>query len=289
MEKKRRARINKCLDQLKSLLETYYSTNVRMADRSFSVINTFLGAFTYSGLEEPYLNNITFHLYTDSEAQTGKGWHPGADCETSEEPPKDTELWVVLVLDPHCRQTQHCWSTGNTCHELVSLTLRCLSIAGSAVASEFSDYQTGFRNCLANLNQYLVMADTLNGGDRWMLSQLSGKLCRSVGRGEVSSTMDSGRLGQTETQEEARSRHSSAAGPEEGNTGTFNTMKPRSTSTSCRLSSEDARPSPGGKHAAAAATASQNSHARSPSHKKCAPVRDRDQAAHTQHSVWRPW
>lgn len=169
----------------------------------------------------------------------------------------------------------------------MSLTLRCHSIAGSAVASEFSDYQTGFRNCLANLNQYLVMADTLSGGDRWMLSQLSGKLSRSVGRGEVSSTMDSGRLGQTETQEEARSRQPSAAGPEEGNTGTFNIMKPRSTSTSCRLSSEDARASPGGKHAAAAAAASQNSHARS--QKKCAAVRGRDQAAHTQHSVWRPW
>lgn len=28
MEKKRRARINKCLDQLKSLLESYYSTSV---------------------------------------------------------------------------------------------------------------------------------------------------------------------------------------------------------------------------------------------------------------------
>lgn len=46
---------------------------VCMADRSFTVFNTFLGAFTYSGLEEPYLNNIIFHLYTDSEAQTGKG------------------------------------------------------------------------------------------------------------------------------------------------------------------------------------------------------------------------
>lgn len=30
MEKKRRARINKCLDQLKSLLESYYSTSVSM-------------------------------------------------------------------------------------------------------------------------------------------------------------------------------------------------------------------------------------------------------------------
>lgn len=28
MEKKRRARINKCLDQLKSLLENYYTSNV---------------------------------------------------------------------------------------------------------------------------------------------------------------------------------------------------------------------------------------------------------------------
>lgn len=28
MEKKRRARINKCLDQLKSLLESYYSPSV---------------------------------------------------------------------------------------------------------------------------------------------------------------------------------------------------------------------------------------------------------------------
>ena len=28
MEKKRRARINRCLDQLKTLLESYYTTNV---------------------------------------------------------------------------------------------------------------------------------------------------------------------------------------------------------------------------------------------------------------------
>lgn len=165
----------------------------------------------------------------------------------------------------------------------VYLTSRCLSIAGSAVSSEFSDYQTGFRNCLANLNQYLVMAGTLNGGDRWMLSQLSGKLCRSVARGEVSSTMDSGLL------EEARRLHPSAARPEEGNTGRLNVLKPLGSSTSCRLSSEDTRPSPGAKRAVAAATPPTNSQAKSPSHKKCVSVAGRDQAADTQHNVWRPW
>ncbi|XP_023283172.1 transcription factor HES-3 [Seriola lalandi dorsalis] len=213
MEKKRRARINKCLDQLKSLLESYYSSNIRKRK-----------------LEKADILELTVK---------------------------------------HLRNLQKIQSC-------------------TAAASEFSDYQTGFRSCLANVNQYLVMADTLNGGDRWMLSQLSGKLCRSLGRGEVSSTMDSG-LGRAEIQDEARKLLPSAAGPEEGNTAKFKVVKPHSAST-CRFPpSEDARRSAGPKQAVAAAAPSHNSHEKSISPKKCRSVSHRIEAANTQHNVWRPW
>ncbi|KAF3860256.1 hypothetical protein F7725_000511, partial [Dissostichus mawsoni] len=87
----------------------------------------------------------------------------------------------------------------------------------TAAASDTSDYQSGFRSCLANVNQYFLMADKLNGGNRWMLSQLSSKLSRSQGREEVFSTMDSS-PGPAETQDEAQRLLPSAAGPEERKT-----------------------------------------------------------------------
>ncbi|KAF7209525.1 hes family bHLH transcription factor 3 [Nothobranchius furzeri] len=113
MEKKRRARINQCLDELKSLLETFYSSSIRKRK-----------------LEKADILELTVkHL-------------------------------------KNLQKTQSC----------------------VAAASEFPDYQLGFRCCLTNVYKYLLMAENLSGSDRWMLSQLSNKLRLSR---TASSTMDS--------------------------------------------------------------------------------------------------
>ncbi|XP_034446354.1 hairy-related 3 [Hippoglossus hippoglossus] len=214
MEKKRRARINKCLDQLKLLLESFYSSNIRKRK-----------------LEKADILELTVK---------------------------------------HLRNLQRIQSC-------------------SVGASEFSDHQTGFRSCLANVDQYLIMADTLNGGDRWMVSQLSGKLSRSLqGRGQVSSTMDSGLVraeareeDEEEEEEEARRLLPPAAGPEEGNTARPKVQRLNSAGTSRFPPSEEARQSRGAKQAVGVEN--------SPSHKKRLSVSHRNEAANSQHSVWRPW
>ncbi|XP_060930638.1 hairy-related 3 [Limanda limanda] len=206
MEKKRRARINKCLDQLKVLLESFYSSNIRKRK-----------------LEKADILELTVK---------------------------------------HLRNLQRIQSC-------------------SVGASEFSDHQTGFRRCLANVDQYLIMADTLNGGDRWMVSQLSGKLSRSLqGRGQVSSTMDSG-LEEEEEEKEALRLLPPAAGPEEGITARSKVQKLNSAGTSRFPPSEEARQVRGAKQAVGVEN--------SPSHKKFLSVSHRNEAAHSQHSVWRPW
>ncbi|XP_029363370.1 hairy-related 3 [Echeneis naucrates] len=199
MEKKRRARINTCLDQLKSLLETYYSSNIRKRK-----------------LEKADILELTVK---------------------------------------HLRNLQKIQSC-------------------AAAASDFSDYQTGFRSCLANVNQYLLMADTLNGGDRWMLSQLSSKLSPSPGQGSASSTMDSG-LGQLEIRDEPPS------GPEEGHRSRLKGPWPHRASTP-RLPSA-------AKRDVAAAAPSPHSAEKSPSHKKRRSVNHSNGAANYQQNVWRPW
>ncbi|XP_070695005.1 hairy-related 3 [Pempheris klunzingeri] len=213
MEKKRRARINKCLDQLKTLLESYYSTSIRKRK-----------------LEKADILELTVK---------------------------------------HLRNLQKIQSC-------------------TAAASEFSDYQTGFRSCLANVNQYLLMADNLNGGDHWMLSQLSSKLSRSRGLEDVFSTMDSG-LGHADAQDEARRLLPSTAGPEERKTGKPKASRPHSSSSSPPSPSEDARQSPGNKRAVLAAARTQNTPERSSSHKMFHSVSHRNETANTQHNVWRPW
>lgn len=152
-------------------------------------------------------------------------------------------------------------------------------------AHELSDFQFGFRGCLADVNQYLLMADNLNGSDRWMLSQLSTKLCRSLGRGDVSSTMDSG-PGQAETQDKARRFVPSAAGPEETNTAKANVLKPHSPSKSRFLQNKCAQKSPGTKQAMFAAASARKE--TSSSCKTFHPESQRDEGANMQH-VWRPW
>ncbi|KAM4609907.1 hairy-related 3 [Polymixia lowei] len=137
MEKKRRARINKCLDQLKSLLENYYTNNIRKRK-----------------LEKADILELTVK---------------------------------------HLRNLQRIQSS-------------------TTAASEITDYQAGFSSCLANVNQYLSMADNLNGSDYCMLSQLSRNLCCAKRPGGGSSTSDSD-PGKAETQEAStetqKSKHKS--------------------------------------------------------------------------------
>ncbi|XP_056155294.1 hairy-related 3 [Lampris incognitus] len=118
MEKKRRARINKCLDQLKSLLENYYTNNIRKRK-----------------LEKADILELTVK---------------------------------------HLRSLQKVHSSKST-----------------FTRAESSDFQAGFRSCLASVNQYLMTADNVNGRDRWTLSRLSDNLCYTRRREEGSSTADS--------------------------------------------------------------------------------------------------
>ncbi|XP_054464374.1 hairy-related 3 [Anoplopoma fimbria] len=203
MEKKRRARINKCLDQLKSLLESYYSTSIRKRK-----------------LEKADILELTVK---------------------------------------HLRNLQ----------KIQSL---------AAAASEFSDYQSGFRSCLANVTQYLRMADNLTGSDRWMLSQLSSKLRRSGGREEVFrreevfSTMDSG----------PEPAETSAAAPEARKATQSKALNPHSADASSLLPSEDAS-------VTKQLVPVKHTHEKSPSNKMVHAVSHRNDVANTHHNVWRPW
>ncbi|XP_068454687.1 hairy-related 3 [Clinocottus analis] len=209
MEKKRRARINKCLDQLKSLLESFYSTSIRKRK-----------------LEKADILELTVK---------------------------------------HLRNLQRIQSC-------------------TAAASELSEYQSGFRSCLANVNQYMLMADNLTGSDRWMLSQLSSKLCRSRGREEVFSTMDSS-PDRAETQDEVRRILPPTAGPEERKTTRCKSVKPHSASTSSFSRNGDA----GSKQAVPVAAPNLNTREKSSSNKMLHPASHRNEVANTPHNVWRPW
>ncbi|XP_033942090.1 hairy-related 3 [Pseudochaenichthys georgianus] len=211
MEKKRRARINRCLDQLKSLLESYYSSNIRKRK-----------------LEKADILELTVK---------------------------------------HLRNLQKIQSC-------------------TAAASDTSDYQSGFRSCLAHVNQYFLMADKLNGGNRWMLSQLSSKLSRSQGREDVFSTMDSG-PGPAETQDEVQRLLPSAAGPEERKTTNCKALKVLIASTCPVLPSKDARESSRTEHTGLVSAPTHNTSEKSS--KMSLPVIHRNEVSNSQHTVWRPW
>ncbi|XP_047453321.1 hairy-related 3 [Mugil cephalus] len=212
MEKKRRARINQCLDQLKSLLESYYSSSIRKRK-----------------LEKADILELTVK---------------------------------------HLRNLQKIQSC-------------------TAAASEFSDYQSGFRSCLANVNQYLLMAEHSDGSDRWMLSQISNKLCRSRRR-EVSSTTDSN-LAQAEARNEARKLPASPAAPEEERVAKFKPGGHHGAGVTHFVHGEDARQSPEIKQAVLFALPSRNTKEKCCTPNKVHSVSDRIEAANTHHSVWRPW
>lgn len=223
-------------------------------------------------------------LYTDSKAKTGEGRHLRAYCETSEEPTKDPELWVITYIFKH--SVDYSNAALHTRPSRVShLEMSSRRFSGTAAASEFSEYQSGFRSCLANVNQYLLMAEHSSGSDRWMLSQLSNKLCRSRRRGDASSTTDSNR-DQGEAQDEARKLPPSPAAPAEEKAAKF---KPHGAGTAPCLHSEDARQSPKSKQAVIFALASRNTKETCSSPNKVHSVSHRIEAANTHHSVWRPW
>ncbi|XP_039904086.1 hairy-related 3 [Simochromis diagramma] len=205
MEKKRRARINQCLDQLKCLLESYYSSSIRKRK-----------------LEKADILELTVkHL-------------------------------------KNLQKIQIC----------------------AASAFDVSDYQSGFRRCLTNVNQYLLMADNLNASDRWMLSQLSNKLSRSRRRAEIFSTMDSG-LKQTDTQSGAQKLSPSASGTEERKTTRTKTLKVHDASTSSFPPAEEAFRSTEAKQAVLFAAPTQNNTKKGSS--------DTNEGANVQQSLWRPW
>ncbi|XP_014883657.1 hairy-related 3 [Poecilia latipinna] len=227
MEKKRRARINQCLDELKSLLESYYSSSIRKRK-----------------LEKADILELTVK---------------------------------------HLRNLQKIQSI-------------------SAGASEFPDYQLGFRNCLANVNQYLLLADHLNGSERWMMSQLSNKLCRSWRRSEASSTTDSDpsqpEAAEAEEEKEkeeekaGRLRLPSANGHEGERNPTRSVIPtPRTAHTASSLAMEDTNKLSDAKQtrvfAQKAPTGSIET--QSSRHRNLECASQRLEAGNAERNVWRPW
>lgn len=177
----------------------------------------------------------------------------------------------------------------NLIHRFLFLTQSyCFPLfSGTSLASEFSDYQSGFRNCLANFNQYLMMTENLNGSDRWMLSQLSSKLCCSRGREDTSSTMDSS-PSRAETQDPARPPPS-ATGPDEGKVAKSKPAKLHSASACRFLPNDEALQSCGTKQAVHTAESMQNNHKERSSLKTFHTSHCRNEVSNTQNNVWRPW
>uniref|UniRef100_A0A8C7XTU2 Hairy-related 3 n=1 Tax=Oryzias sinensis TaxID=183150 RepID=A0A8C7XTU2_9TELE len=207
MEKKRRARINQCLDELKFLLENYYSSSIRKRK-----------------LEKADILELTVK---------------------------------------HLRNLQ--------------------KIQSCAVASDCPEYQTGYRSCLANVNQFLITPDNMNRSGRWMLSQLSHKLCRSLRKGEASSTLDSAAW-LAEAQMETRKCLPASTQTEEG-ISPDQGKNPHSASSA--PSSQDSKQSePKKPHISAAQK--QNTSVSFHQDFDCV-IRQDMKAANAASSVWRPW
>lgn len=69
MEKKRRARINKCLDQLKSLLESYYSTSVSAHRLELKKLRIGFDIFYI-----PILNRFSSHRFESANWKRPTSW-----------------------------------------------------------------------------------------------------------------------------------------------------------------------------------------------------------------------
>lgn len=127
-------------------------------------------------------------------------------------------------------------------------------------AAEVADFRSGFHSCLANFNQYLLMADNLSRRERWMLAHLSAQLSRSPGGGDSSSTSDSGR------------RRAEGPGPLGAN------------GSSGVPPCEDTRRSPSSRQPARSSKSTVEKSQRSVTGSPW-----RNEAASSQHDVWRPW
>uniref|UniRef100_A0A3B3VU61 Hes family bHLH transcription factor 3 n=1 Tax=Poecilia latipinna TaxID=48699 RepID=A0A3B3VU61_9TELE len=190
--------------------------------------------------------------------------------------------------------------------DILELTVKHLrnlqKIQISAGASEFPDYQLGFRNCLANVNQYLLLADHLNGSERWMMSQLSNKLCRSWRRSEASSTTDSDpsqpEAAEAEEEKEkeeekaGRLRLPSANGHEGERNPTRSVIPtPRTAHTASSLAMEDTNKLSDAKQtrvfAQKAPTGSIET--QSSRHRNLECASQRLEAGNAERNVWRPW
>lgn len=145
-------------------------------------------------------------------------------------------------------------------------------------ASELSDYQSGFRRCVANVDQYMLMADSMNGSDRWMISQLSSKLWRTRSGEEAISTTASG-------PSRAKARDKDSRIQPKANEGTNVTEPPAGdvNAPPC-LPTEDTRLQSGSKHVRTDAA----SNDKRPTDKKTDTAADRNESANITH-MWRPW
>lgn len=171
-------------------------------------------------------------------------------------------------------------------HRVSHLASSSPLLSGTASASEFPDFQSGFRRCLTNVNQYLLMADSLSGSERWMLSQLSRKACRSRGGEEAFSTTDS-YPGREETPDEARRLLPAAAGTEERHTAKGQTLKSNHIKVSPSSRCEPPRKN---KRVAVVAARTQRLCQKSCSHKELDSVGHSNEGANTaSQNVWRPW
>lgn len=259
MEKKRRARINKCLDQLKNLLESYYSTNVSICESSNITFNEW--GFVY-----PF---IWIHI---SLSQIRKRKLEKADI---------LELTVNHIRNLQKIQSCRSNSTLKWFHwsALLSLCPTCLSdFAGNVAASELSDYQSGFRRCVANVDEYVLMADSLNGSERWMISQLSGKLWRSRRGEDAISTTDSGPSRAKRRDDDSRFQ------PKVNEEANVSARPARDRHPLPWLPTEDARLQPGSKPVRPDAAAND----KSPTDKKTDSAADRNESANMT-LMWRPW
>lgn len=150
------------------------------------------------------------------------------------------------------------------------------SFAGNIASPESSDYQSGFRRCVANVDQFMLMADSVNGIDRWMLSQLSSKLWRPRSGEDAISTTDSG-----PSRAPARAKERRIQPKAHEATKVTDTPVTDVSARPC-LPPEDTRPQPGGRRTDAAPNNT------SPANTKTDSAAERNESTNIPH-MWRPW
>lgn len=148
------------------------------------------------------------------------------------------------------------------------------SFSGHIASSESPDYQSGFRRCAANVDQFVLMADSVNGIDRWMLAQLSSKLWRPRRGEDAISTTDSGPSPAPARDKERRIQPKAREATK--------VTDPPVTDVSARpcLPTEDTRPQSGGGRTDAATN--------SPANTKTDSAAESNESTNIPH-MWRPW